>query len=66
MSQYRNIQEYFRKIKTMQQQRMFMVDRNFLFINVINKAIVVTAEKVKQYVGSSGLTFKSRYTRYKY
>lgn len=49
----------------MQQQKVFMVDQYCLFINVINKEIVVTAEKVKQYVRSSGLKFKSRYTRYK-
>ena len=42
-----------------------MVDGNCLLTNVIYRATVVTSEKSKQYVGSSGLSFKSRYTRHK-
>ena len=39
-----------------------MVDGNCLLTNVIYRAIVITSEKSKQYVGSSGLLFESRYT----
>ena len=42
-----------------------MVDGNCLLINVIYWATVKTSEKSKQYVGSSGLSFRSRYTRHK-
>ena len=42
-----------------------MVDGNCLLTNVIYKVTVLTSEKSKQYVGSSGLLFKSRYTRHK-
>ena len=42
-----------------------VVDGKCLLQNVIYKATVKTAEETKQYVGSSGLTFKSRYTRHK-
>jgi len=42
-----------------------MVDGNCLLTNVIYRATVTTSEKSKQYVGSSGLSFKSRYTRHK-
>ena len=42
-----------------------MVDGNCLLTNVIYRATVITSEKSKQYVGSSGLSFKSRYTRHK-
>ena len=43
-----------------------MMDGNCLLTNVIYRAKVITSEKSKQYVGSSGLWFKSRYTRHKY
>ena len=43
-----------------------VVDEKCLLQNVIYKATVKTAEYTKQYVGSSGLTFKSRYTRHKF
>ena len=43
-----------------------MVDTNCLLTNVIYKATVITSVKSKQYVGSSGLSFKSRYRRLKY
>ena len=42
-----------------------VVDGKCLLQNVIYKATVKTEENTKQYVGSSGLTFKSRYTRHK-
>ena len=42
-----------------------MVDGNCLLTNVIYRATVTTSEKSKQYVGSSGLSFKSRYTPHK-
>ena len=42
-----------------------MVDGNCLLTNFIYRATVKTSEKSKQYVGSSGLSFKSRYTRHK-
>ena len=41
-----------------------MVDGNCLLTNVIYRATVITSEKSKQYVGSSGLSFNSRYTRH--
>ena len=42
-----------------------MVDGNCLLKDVIYRATVKTSEKSKQYVGLSGLSFKSRYTRHK-
>ena len=42
-----------------------MVDGNRLLTNVIYRATLITSKKSKQYVGSSGLSFKSRYTRHK-
>ena len=42
-----------------------MVDEKYLIQNVIYKATVKTANNTKQYVGSSGITFKSSYTRHK-
>ena len=41
-----------------------VVDGKCLLQNVIYKAIVKTAEDTKQYVGSSGLTFKNRNKRH--
>ena len=41
-----------------------MVDGNFLFKNVIYRPII-TSEKSKQYIDSSGLLFKIKYTRHK-
>ena len=41
-----------------------MVDGNCLLTNFICRATVITSEKSKQYVGSSGLSFKSKYTRH--
>ena len=43
-----------------------MVDGNRLLTNVIYRATVITSEKSKQSVGSSGLSFKIRYTRHKF
>ena len=43
-----------------------MVDGNCLLTYVIYRATAITLEKNKQYVGSSGLSFKSRYTQHKY
>ena len=42
-----------------------MVDGNCLLTNVIYRATVITSEKSKQYVGSSGLSFKSIYKWHK-
>ena len=42
-----------------------VVDGKCLLQNLIYKATVKTSEDTKQYVGSSGLTFKSRYTSHK-
>ena len=42
-----------------------MVDGNCLLTNVIYRATVITSEKSKQYVESTGLSFKSMYTRHK-
>ena len=42
-----------------------MVDGNCILTNVIYRAKLITSEKSKQNVGSSGLSFKSRYTRHK-
>ena len=44
----------------------FVVDGTCLLLNVIYKATVKTAEDTKQCVGSSGLTFKNRYTKHKF
>ena len=37
----------------------------WLLTNVIFRATVITSEKSKKYVGSSGSLFKTRYTRHK-
>ena len=42
-----------------------MVDGYSLLTNVVYRATVITLEESKQYVGSSGLSFKSRYTQHK-
>ena len=41
-----------------------MVDGNCLLIDVTYRTTVITPEKSKQYVESSGLLFKSRYLRH--
>ena len=41
-----------------------MVDGDCLLTSVIYRATAITSEKSKHYVGSSGLSFKSRYTRH--
>ena len=42
-----------------------MVYGNYLLANVIYRVTVITSEKCEQYVGSSGLSFKIRFTRHK-
>ena len=43
-----------------------LVNGRCLIENVIYRASVETANKTKFYVGSTGLTFKNRYTKHKY
>ena len=42
------------------------VNRNCLMENVIYRASVTTENQTKFYVGSTGLTYKNRYTKHKH
>ena len=46
----------------MQLQRLMQGNGKCLLTNVIYRATVITSERSKQCLSSSGLTFKSRYT----
>ena len=60
MSHNRKI--YILGTKAMQLQRLMQGNGKCLLTNVIYRATVITSERSKQCLSSSGLTFKSRYT----